>query len=177
MIGMNDFVVMIIVVIDFFQYCAMGPSFASLSQFVQSLANTLNIDLDELFDLSEGIYWIIFSFVFATCLLWLIIAVIIILRLDLRVENNECCQTFGVLSEIGLPIIGNACFLPITSILLDAFVCTESVGDKYTDSFLDRDCYVWCWEEEHIAYVVMSSICLVLYVPFAIYARPWWQLY
>jgi hypothetical protein len=31
MIGMNDFVVMTIVLIDFFQYAAMGPSFASLS--------------------------------------------------------------------------------------------------------------------------------------------------
>jgi hypothetical protein len=89
--------------------------------------------------MTEGVYWIIFSSVFAVCLLWLVIAVIIILRIDLKFENNECCSTFGMLSEIGLPIIGNAAFLPLVSILLDAFVCTESIGDKYTDSFLDRD--------------------------------------
>jgi hypothetical protein len=31
MIGMNDFVVMAIILIEFFQYCAMGPDFGSLS--------------------------------------------------------------------------------------------------------------------------------------------------
>jgi hypothetical protein len=82
-----------------------------------------------------------------------------------------------MLAETALPIIGNAAFIPIISILLDVFICTESVGDKYTDSYMDRDCFVWCWEDEHVSYATMACFCLVAYVPFAIYARPWWQFY
>jgi hypothetical protein len=127
--------------------------------------------------MSEGLYWIVLSIVIATCMMWTFMSVIIIWRLDLKFDDNEFCVTFGMIAETALPIIGNAAFIPIISILLDVFLCTESVGDAYTDSYMDRDCFVWCWEEEHIGYAAMSSICLVFYVPFAIYARPWWQFY
>jgi hypothetical protein len=37
MIGMNDFIIMVSVAIDFFQYCAMGQAFGNLSWFVQDI--------------------------------------------------------------------------------------------------------------------------------------------
>jgi hypothetical protein len=137
----------------------------------------MSVNLDELISMSEGLYWIVLSVVIATCVLWTIMAGIIIWRLDLKFDNSEFCVSFGMAAETALPIIGNAAFLPIISILLDVFLCTEAVGSHYTDSYMDRDCFVWCWEGEHIGYATMSSICLALYVPFAIYARPWWQFY
>jgi hypothetical protein len=122
-------------------------------------------------------YWNVLTCVVATCFLWIILAVVIIWKLDLRFENSETCQTFGLLAETTLPIIGNAGFIPITSILLDVFLCTKSVGSNYDESYMDRDCFVWCWEGDHIKYVVLSSLCLVFYVPFSIFTKPWWQIY
>jgi hypothetical protein len=127
--------------------------------------------------MSEDLYWLVLICVLATCFVWVALAVVIIWKLDLKFESSDFCVSFGMAAETLLPIIGNAGFIPIIAILLDVFVCTESVGDDYKDSFMNRDCHVWCWEGEHVVYSVAAVFCLLVYAPFAIYARPWWQFY
>jgi hypothetical protein len=109
--------------------------------------------------------------------MWVLMSIVIIWRIDLKFENSDFCVNFGMAAETALPVIGNAAFIPIISILLDVFLCTESIGDDYTDSFMNRDCHVWCWEGEHVTFAAVAAICLLVYSPFAIYARPWWQYY
>jgi hypothetical protein len=155
----------------------MGPKFSSLSGFVFTVGSALSVNLEEIIEMKEGVFWIILMTVQINCILWVLMAVVIIWKFDLRFENSDFCVNFGMAAETALPIIGNAGFIPIIAILLDVFLCTESIGDSYTDSFMDRDCHVWCWEGEHISYSVFALICLLVYSPFAIYARPWWQFY
>jgi hypothetical protein len=127
--------------------------------------------------LQEGVYWAILHVVYCLCFVWFITAIVIVLKLDIRLDNYWFCRNFGYYAEITLPVLSNSAFLPIMSILLDVNVCTESVGDNYSDSYLDRDCHVWCWESEHIVYVALALVSLVLYVPLAVLTRPMWQFY
>jgi hypothetical protein len=66
-------------------------------------------------------------------------SIIIILKLDLKYDNYYS-TLFGFICEHSLPIISNAGFLPIISILLDVFLCTKGTSDSLNDSYLDRDC-------------------------------------
>lgn len=74
-----------------------------------------------------------------------------------------------------MPILGNACFLPMVSILLSIFDCNKAVGDDFNDSYLRRDCNTRCWEDSHLIFAILSGVGLIVYMPFAIYFRPYWQ--
>jgi hypothetical protein len=80
-------------------------------------------------------------------------------------------------SDVLLPILVNAGFLPIVSYILELFICTESTGDDIYDAFLYKDCYVTCWELKHLSWIITSSLLLILYIPMCIYMRPRWQEY
>ena len=176
-LSINDVILMFIIFVDAFQYAAMGPDFRSLNSFIAAIGDSVNVDLERLISLDEGIYWISLNTVISLVAIWVILGIVIIKRLDLRYENVYFCLKLGYYAENGLGIIGNACFIPINSLLLDVFICTESVGDDYTDSFLDRDCHEYCWKGDHMIYVPFVIFCLALYTPLAVYSRPLWQEY
>lgn len=80
----------------------------------------------------------------------------------------------GEMVELFLPILGNMSFLPIISTLFNVFKCTESTGDSFTDSFMDKDCYEYCWKNDHLIFALISLFALMIYHPLAVYARPLW---
>jgi hypothetical protein len=164
-IGINDMVVMAIVLVDFFQYCAMTPNLSNLSAIVDSLSHMASVRMEEMLEMSEGMYWNLLIGAFVVVFMWILFGAIIIFRLDLRFPESSSCVVFGMVAEFVLPIINNALFLPIISVLLDVFLCTEEIGDEFTDTFLDRDCHEFCWESDHVTYAVMSAIALVAYLP------------
>ena len=100
----------------------------------------------------------------------------VLMFLTRMVANDSCwCYYLGAASDVLLPFIGNAMFLPIIYIHYEVFICTESIGDEATDSFMNIDCHEFCWKDEHLLYAVASIISLTLYLPCAIYTRPFWQ--
>ena len=83
-------------------------------------------------------------------------------RLDEKLERIVLLGNLGWISWLVLPYLGNLCFLPIISILLDVFICGHGVAINpdditYKDSVLFRDCYEECWQGNHIYYVCFSS--------------------
>ncbi|MEE4247825.1 MAG: hypothetical protein V2I33_20695 [Kangiellaceae bacterium] len=172
--SLNDMIVIAGVFVDFCQYLAMGPEFKSLNSVIWNLSAAISVDLGGLIEMSEGVFWMVLNVVYSACFVWFVVALLNLLRIDVRYEQYSICRSFSYYTEILLPILSNAGFVPIIAILLDVNMCTESVGDSYTDSYLDRDCHVWCWESEHVIYVVFAVVCFALYVPLAIVTRPMW---
>lgn len=171
---MNDLLLMLIIFVDAFQYGAMGPDFRSLNSFIANIGDSVNVDLSKLISMDEGVFWLSLNIVLIIVGVWVFLGIIIIKRLDLKYKNWLFCAKLGYYAENGLGIIGNACFIPINSLLLDVFICTESIGDDYTDSFLDRDCHEFCWKDEHMIYVPFVLSCMAIYTPLAVYSRPLW---
>jgi hypothetical protein len=60
------------------------------------------------------------------------------------------------------------------SILTGVFICLETSGDDTNDAFLAKDCYQQCWEGEHITYMILAGIAIILYEPLSVYMRPQW---
>jgi hypothetical protein len=136
-----------------------------------------SVDMSGLIEMEEGMFWVILNVVYTLCFVWFVTAVLILLKVDIRLESQSICRNFGYYAETILPILSNSCFLPIIAILIDVNLCTEKVGDDVDDTYLDRDCHVWCWESEHVVYVSFAVVCFVLYVPLAVLTRPMWQFY
>jgi hypothetical protein len=104
----------------------------------------MSVDISNLTTLREGVYWIMLNVVICFCFVWLLLVLVILNKLDIKLERFTICKNLGFVAENVLPVLGNACFLPIISIILDVYVCDKAHGDKpysFSDSFLARDCY------------------------------------
>jgi hypothetical protein len=58
-ISIYDVILMIAIFVDCFQFASMGPSFRSLSSFLSSLGDAISLDLSELVDLNDGVFYIL----------------------------------------------------------------------------------------------------------------------
>ncbi|CAG9319119.1 unnamed protein product [Blepharisma stoltei] len=174
-ISLQDTVVAISIVIEFFQYSSMGPNFSILSPFIANFSGAFSLNLGDIIKLENGVFWILVDIVFGGILLWAILCAVILLRLDEKWNFLSVIKFLSWLADYLMPILGNLCFIPFISICLDIFLCDQSIGDNFTDSFLARDCYYFCWKDEHLTHAILSFLALFLYVPFAIFCRPLWQ--
>lgn len=157
----------------------MGPDFRSMNEFLAGLSDAVTVDLDSLTEMSSGVYWLALNVVLGLVFMWVVCSIIVLTKIDLRCKGTcAICYYIGVASEFILPLMGNAAFLPITSILLDVFVCDEAYSEDgdpdWTDSFLYRDCEENCWTDDHKMYVSVALVGMFAYIPSAVFARPLW---
>ncbi|CAG9331441.1 unnamed protein product [Blepharisma stoltei] len=174
-ISIQDFLVGATIAIEFFQLISMGPDIRPMSTFIADIGDMLSLDLGSFFKLQNGVFWWVLDGVLAATLVWVILCIVILFQLDEKYSRIWIFRKLGWLGDNLMPILGNLCFIPFMSILLDVFVCDESIGDSFSDSFLNKDCYQFCWTGDHIIYSVLSFLAILSYEPLAVYCRPLWQ--
>ena len=171
-ISISDVIILSSVVIEFFQYVAMGPDSERILTTFPRLFQSLTLDLDEFFPMNNGGFWILLDFVYVICLFWVLGLVMTFYNLWKYVQNVVFCPTIREITELCLPIIGNIGFLPLVSVLLEVFLCDKRVG---SEAILAKDCYQTCWEYPHTLYAALSISSLLFFLPPAIFTRPVWQ--
>ncbi|CAG9318585.1 unnamed protein product [Blepharisma stoltei] len=171
--SVDDFIVAITIPIEFFQFASMGPYY--LPSLISTFINISTVDLEEVFKLRDGGFYIIVDIVLAWIGVWIIFCVVVLLKLHDRWEDVWIFRNIDILAENLMPILGNLCFMPFISICLDVFLCDEAIGDSFTDSFLLRDCYAFCWQDSHLVYAIISFVAILVYEPLAVFYRPLWQ--
>ncbi|CAG9330180.1 unnamed protein product [Blepharisma stoltei] len=175
-VSYEDFIMGSTIVIEFFQFLAMGPGMKPVSSFLNYIGNALSFDFDDFFSPKNGAFWIIIDLVFVGVLLWVVLSLVVLLNLgERKFYGKWIAEKLNSYADNLMPFLGNWCFIPFISILLDVFVCDQSIGDNFTDSFMMKDCYQFCWKDEHLVYSIFSGIAIILYEPLAISCRPLWQ--
>ncbi|CAG9319093.1 unnamed protein product [Blepharisma stoltei] len=174
-ISIQDFIVGLTIAVEIFQYAAMGPDFSLISPAVSNVSDAFSLNLEDFMKLKNGVFWIVADLVFAGIGLWIVLCLVVLLRLDEKWHFIPIFRYLSILADYAMPILGNLCFIPFVSICLDIFICDQSIGENFTDSFLSKDCYYFCWKDEHLAYAIISFIALLLYEPSAVFCRPLWQ--
>jgi hypothetical protein len=173
----QDRVVLLLVLVDFLQYIGHGPVLDDKQDVLQKFIDYASAGtLDTINFNREGVYKLVLNSILGLVLLWFIFS----LLTWMKFRGVRCCELLTSLGVAAMPLLGNALFLPITSVLFDIFICEEAQGvDKddldYSDSFMFRDCHEDCWGGTHRRYVIAVSIALVLYHPITIITRPLWQ--
>ncbi|CAG9309840.1 unnamed protein product [Blepharisma stoltei] len=171
LIFFQDYVTMGIIIIDFLQFIGMGPDIRGYDEVSSLLADYATINYSWL---TRGeTFWIFVYSSLAAVLVWVYFSVYTIF--EFRNFDNFLCNFSRNFAEFALPFIGNACFLPIISILLSVFQCDQAIGEDLSQSFVRNDCTVFCWKELHIFWAFLSIFALLIYIPLAIYFRLNWE--
>ncbi|CAG9331427.1 unnamed protein product [Blepharisma stoltei] len=174
-ISVEDMIVGATIVVEFFQLLSQGPDIRPLNSFLANIGDALSLDLKNFSKLEDGVFWWFAGSIITLCVLWAIFCVEIIFHLDEKFNRIWFFRELGVIADYSMPILGNLCFIPFISILLEIFVCDHSIGNNWSDSYLSVDCYQFCWQGNHLTFAILSALSLVLYEPLAVFCRPLWQ--
>ncbi|CAG9309850.1 unnamed protein product [Blepharisma stoltei] len=165
LIDSGDYIAFAMVITDFLQHLSFAPDFSDYDSIFTSISKI------SMFKVNWTSFTVYFYFMVVLAFLWLFLLLQMVCRFDRKLK--KCCFLYyKKISELLLPHIGNLCFLPITSILINEFNCSESIGSDLTQSFLKNDCALFCWKGSHINYIILSSVALICYLPTVLYCRP-----
>ena len=169
----KDTLVQIQILIEYFQFLAIAPTFQSLEIVVQAASNIFMLDILKVAQSSKGDFWIMLGVVCGLCYFWFFLVLLIMANAESWLRKVPLCQRLLVLmNALYLPFYGNTMFLPSLALLLDTFVCDHQAQGK---AYVWRDCYMQCWGSEHQPYIIMAVIAILLYEPVAVFSRPLWQ--
>jgi hypothetical protein len=65
----------------------MGPDFSSFVSFIHPLASALSVDMSNFTTLREGVFWIILNVIISLCVVWLLLVLMILNRIDIKLER------------------------------------------------------------------------------------------
>ena len=169
----KDTMAQIQIFVEFFQFIAIAPTFQSLKIVITAASNIFMLDIMKVAQSSKSDYWIMLSVVCGLCYSWSILVALIMANAENWLKKVPLCQRLlSVMNALYLPFFGNTMFLPALALLLDVLVCDHQAQGK---AYVWRDCYVKCWEGDHIPYLVMSILAILFYEPVAVFSRPLWQ--
>lgn len=176
----EDAIFMSLIVLEAFQYAALGPNYEQISELLYMIGQLLSAEFGSLVTFSQGVYWLFLDVALALCGLWFLLLLYLLLRLDAKLKGVVCIGNLGWIAWLLLPYMSGVGFTPLVSVLLDVFVCDRAVGVDpdsltYSDSILRKDCSVQCWQGAHLYYSLGAAAGLLLYVPLAVLLRPLWQ--
>ena len=166
--------------VDFIQYLSIGPEFNFTSPLLRQAQSSTTLNIEGFASYLNGGYGLVWTAVMSIAGGSLVSGLLIFFNIDSRLSWFPGCELIGDVADFVLPLIGNWMFVPIISVLMDAYTCvrgTAPIGEElgFTDSYMKVDCYEPCWQGTHLVYVVGSSVMLFLYTPIAILLRPAWQ--
>lgn len=122
----------------------MGPDYRPFIAFLADISQALSLDLTSFLMLENGVFWYLTVGVLVCTAVWLILCAVVLFQLDEKFPNFYGFRFLAFLADYLMPVLGNLCFIPFVSILLSVFVCDQSIGNNFTDSFLAKDCYQFC---------------------------------
>mmetsp|Transcript_15637 Transcript_15637/g.28449 ORF Transcript_15637/g.28449 Transcript_15637/m.28449 type:complete len:1128 (+) Transcript_15637:18-3401(+) len=177
-VSFQDRLVLGLVVIDMLQYIGHGPVFENGEDAIRPYIDYASGGTLSAIKFEKGVYWKVLNSVLCITLLWFILCCFIFLKLKRR--NVRLFKGITAWAEMSMPLLGNAIFLPVISVLFDIFVCEEAHGpDKssleFEDSFMYRDCSEDCWSGSHMTYSTLATVSLLIYLPVTVLSRPVWQ--
>ncbi|CAG9309823.1 unnamed protein product [Blepharisma stoltei] len=163
----EDYISMGILVIDFFQFLSQGPDISKLYPWLSIVCTYSLIHFDS--NVTGDIYWGYLYAAIAISCYWVATAILLVCRLNKF--TRELFSHAINLALLLLPIIGNFIFIIMVSVLLSIFQCDKGIGPKITDSFIENDCTVNCWDKKFFLWGILAIFSLLTYIPLAIFSR------
>ena len=169
----EDYLTIGFIFIEALQMISIGPSFVSFNNFFSNLSEILSLNISKVTQFKDTTFWIIFFSMIFLSYLWIIVIFICLFRVFrcFPVVLNKLEEFKSIL----IPIMSNYLFLPIIVSLLSILMCDKAISEDYTDSYLNYDCNMYCWRDDHIFYATLGCIQIVIYIPVAILYRTLWQ--
>ena len=160
--------------LQFIQIIALGPNkvFTYVGITIQKL---IGMNWISLYNLEFFNFWKVLNLHLYFIYLYLFFLIISFRTKQKYFERNYLLSKIKDLIDILLPLIGHYLFIPVFSNLMTIFSCSYSIGDSLEDSYLDRDCKVYCYQNSHLKYSLASGIGIFSYLIISIFIRPYWD--
>ena len=169
----EDYLTLGFIFIEALQMISIGPPFVSFNNFLSNLSEILSFNISKVTQFKDTTFWIIFFSMIFLSYLWIIIIFMCSFRVfrcfPVVLNKLESFKNFLI------PIMSNYLFLPIIVSLISILMCDKAISEDYTDSYLNYDCNMYCWRDDHIFYATLACIQIVIYIPVAILYRTLWQ--
>ncbi|CAG9328047.1 unnamed protein product [Blepharisma stoltei] len=169
-----DIISYLIILIECLQYMQVGPDFQSFFPKLNNVTRFTTLDIRGFFQKGSITFWNLIEFYEALAFAWFLLFFWKLLKLGKK-SDNFFLMTINELSIYFLPIVGEILFLPLNLYLFETFQCTSSIGDSFKDSFNNQDCSTFCWQGEHMYYVIISWLAIIVYMPTSVYFRFTWK--
>lgn len=172
----QDMIVLIVVIIEIFQYLSLGITPTDSSSIIQTLSEVTGVNFRKFLIVENAAYWNMILISIIVAWLYCLLCLMIILRSkSLVLFRTSIFSILDYFSEYLMPLIGDLSFIPIISVLMNLYVCTLSISNDLTKSYNPHDCNTFCWTGKHLSYSAISFITLAIFIPFSMYLRPLWH--
>ena len=171
----EDMMVNAFIWLEFFQYISAGPEAYLTNPLVGLVSESSSANLESLIDFRKEMFWWAIKVSLGLVVTWVVLGLVVLLRIDIRWSSAFVFRWMGTMAEYLMPVLGDLAFLPIVSMIMNLYLCDGATGPSLSDTFLSQDCYETCWEGKHLAFAILGFLGLLLYLPLAVYCRPWWQ--
>lgn len=136
----------------------------------------IGLNLISFFNLESSKFWKIIDIYLYLKYLYIFFFLITIKTKQTIFQSHYFLSKLKDLIDIFLPLIGHFLFIPLISSLLNIFSCSNAIGDYLENSYLDRDCNVFCYKGIHLTYSYICSIGLFFYIIISVLNRPYWDI-
>ncbi|CAG9328053.1 unnamed protein product [Blepharisma stoltei] len=160
--------------IESLQYMQIGPDFTAFFPKWSDATKITTLYVRGYFKKGIFTFWNQIIFYETLGYLWFLLFLWKIFKIG-KDSDHFILTAVNELNFYIMPIIGEILFLPINLYLFQTFQCTSSIGDNFKDSFNNQDCSTFCWQGEHITYVIISALAISVYLPTSLYFRFTWK--
>ncbi|CAG9328033.1 unnamed protein product [Blepharisma stoltei] len=169
-----DIISYLIFLIESLQYMQIGPSFEEFFPRWSKATKLTILDIRGIFKPGLFTFWNQIQLYTALAFAWCILLLWKKSKIGNR-SQNLILETINAFNRYILPPLGDILFLPVLLYLFETFQCTSSIGNDFTDSFHNQYCSTFCWQGDHIYYVIFSAIGIFLFTPASLYLRFTWK--
>ncbi|OMJ71683.1 hypothetical protein SteCoe_30052 [Stentor coeruleus] len=170
-----DYVFIGNIFLSFFQLISLAPRNSNFKDpFINSFT-LLSLNFMYYFNANYDTFWLCIYTNITFCIFWILICLILSKNLHEHLISFCLFEKIKDFSEIVFQLIVNLSLIPMLTMLLEVYVCKESIGDNFTDSFVSRDCDTFCYRTFHLKASIGVSIVLVTFIGLLVYLRTIWE--
>ena len=162
-------------VFEFFQIFCLVKKKGLLSIREIEYVYFFGFDLITFFDFSGDHYWKFLTILLGFLLGFILLTIATVVLKRFNNNSKICNNIYETLIYTIQPLLGHFLFQPICLMILSVYRCEEGLSNDYSQSFFYRDCTQFCYKGKHETFIIATTIIFTLYMPLAIFLRPYWQ--
>ncbi|OMJ86676.1 hypothetical protein SteCoe_11760 [Stentor coeruleus] len=171
----SDFIFISNLYFWFFQFLSLSPKNTYFDNIFKDILALLSLNFMNFLDKNSYNFWVSICIAKGFCIFWTVICVLVSNNLHFIFIKYLSCDKILDLSPKLLPYFADLSLIPILTILLQLFICKESIGNNLTDSFLNNDCTKFCYETYHLKMAIGTAITIIFFIISITLYRIMWE--
>lgn len=173
--SLPDYIFLGNVFFSFFQLISLSPKNSKFKDPFLNSFTMLSLNFMYYFNANYDSFWQCIYITVTICIIWVLTCIILIKNLHEYLIKYWLFEKFKSFSQIFFQLMVNLSLIPILTMLLEVYICNESIGKNFTDSFVSRDCKTFCYKNFHLKASIGVGFILPIFIGSLVYLRTIWE--